>query len=84
MMNDQMQPQPIYPNPPQRMTFLLRLWPADESAGFNWRASLEYPQTSQRIGFATLEQLFVYLLDLCDGRPPLGTAPSATSQLPNP
>jgi hypothetical protein len=47
---------------------LLRLWCVDETGRSNWRASLETPETGQRLGFATLEQLFVYLLDFCEGR----------------
>jgi hypothetical protein len=34
----------------------------------HWRASLETPETGRRLGFATLEQLFVYLADFCEGR----------------
>jgi len=35
--------------------------------GSDWRASLENPETGQRIGFSGLEQLFVYLMDRCEG-----------------
>lgn len=47
-----------------RRSYLLRLWCADEREGFNWQASLEMPDTGQRIGFASLEELFGYLMDL--------------------
>lgn len=53
---------------PRRMSYLLRLWCVDEMGRANWHASLELPENGQRIGFATLEQLFVYLLDMCEGR----------------
>ena len=49
---------------PRRRSYLLRLWCADEPGGFNWQASLEIPKTSERIGFASLEDLFTYLMDL--------------------
>jgi hypothetical protein len=47
-----------------RRSFLLRLWRTDEPGSFNWQASLEIPETGQRIGFASLEELFGYLMDL--------------------
>ncbi len=50
----------------QRISFLLRLWCVDETRRFNWRASLEMPETGKRIGFAGLEQLFIYLIELCE------------------
>lgn len=46
-----------------RFSYLLRLWRSDGQ----WRASLEIPETGQRIGFANLEQLFAYLMDLIEG-----------------
>ncbi len=77
-MNDQTQPPTLDPESlpgsplrselPRHMTFLLRLWCVDETGRSNWRAALEIPETGQRIGFATLEQLFVYLADFCEGR----------------
>lgn len=48
----------------RRHSYLLRLWSADEFRGFNWQASLEIPETGERIGFANLEELFAYLMDL--------------------
>ncbi len=47
-----------------RRSYLLRLWRVDEPRGFNWQASLEIPETGERIGFASLEELFAYLMDL--------------------
>lgn len=49
---------------PFRLAYLLCLWCVDEPGAFNWRASLEIPKTSQRIGFASLEELFAYLMEL--------------------
>lgn len=53
---------------PYRLTYLLRLWCVDESGGFNWYASLEIPKTSERIGFASLEELIAYLLELTSNK----------------
>ncbi|MBI5878292.1 MAG: hypothetical protein HZB53_11635 [Chloroflexi bacterium] len=46
-------------------SYLLRLWRA-ETLGQGWRASLEDPRTGERIGFASLEQLFAYLMELAE------------------
>ena len=48
--------------------YLLRLWRTEGLRDFEWRASLEIPETGQRLGFANLEQLFVYLMDLTEGQ----------------
>lgn len=48
----------------RRRSYLLRLWSADQPGSFNWQASLEDPETGERIGFASLEELFAYLMDL--------------------
>ncbi len=53
---------------PCRISFLLRMWCVDETGRNNWRASLEMPETGKRIGFASLEQLFVYLIDFSESR----------------
>jgi hypothetical protein len=37
--------------------------------GYDWRASLEVPETGRRIGFASLEQLFAYLMDVSESLP---------------
>jgi hypothetical protein len=50
------------------LSYLLRLWRTEGLRDFEWRASLEIPETGKRIGFANLEQLFVYLMDLTEGR----------------
>lgn len=49
-----------------RITYLLCLWRSDEPGNFNWRASLEVPESGKRVGFANLEQLFAYLMDLIE------------------
>jgi len=49
-----------------RISYLLRLWQTPGSGGFNWRASLENPSTGRRIGFANLERLFAYLMDVAE------------------
>ncbi len=46
-------------------SYLLRLW--CESPDRRWRASLEDPRTAKRIGFASLEQLFAFLMQEADG-----------------
>ena len=43
-------------------SYLLRLWPTHAAGQQVWRASLESAQTGERLGFATLEQLFVFLM----------------------
>ena len=56
---------PIHPIQ-DRISFLLRLWRSNENEGSDWQASLEIPGTGKRIGFASLEQLFAYLMDLAE------------------
>lgn len=48
-------------------SYMLRLWCADELEAGNWHASLEDPFTGERIGFATLEQLFAFLMEQSEG-----------------
>jgi hypothetical protein len=55
------------------IAYLLRLWRADGTAGEEvfdaWRASLESPQTGERIGFGSAGELFAYLrqeMELCE------------------
>lgn len=49
--------------------YLLRLWPANTGpAGLTtWRASLESLEGGERLGFASLELLFAYLLEQVEG-----------------
>ena len=42
--------------------YLLRLWRPEPHAEC-WRAVLQDPRTGKRIGFATLEQLFAFLME---------------------
>ncbi len=71
-MNEPTNPNPNSTDKPRRdelsrrLTFLLRLWCMDEPGRSNWQASLEMPETGKRIGFASLEQLFMYLVDLSE------------------
>ena len=51
------------PQTPNRIAYLLHLW---HSTG-QWQASLENLETGKRLGFANLEQLFSYLMDLIEG-----------------
>jgi hypothetical protein len=52
---------------PEYLSYLLRLWRENDSVGAHgvdravWRASLERPQAAERQGFASLEELFVFL-----------------------
>ncbi|MBM4464520.1 MAG: hypothetical protein FJ014_02945 [Chloroflexi bacterium] len=42
------------------LSYLLRLWRVGKEEAV-WRASIESPHTGQRIGFASLEDLFTFL-----------------------
>lgn len=42
------------------LSYLLRLWRAGEEKAV-WRASLESSHTGERVGFATLSDLFTFL-----------------------
>ena len=63
-MNEKTKQSKKYLECPHRYSYLLRLWRTDELRGFHWQASLETPETGERIGFASLEELFAYLMDL--------------------
>lgn len=54
---------------PCRRSYLLRLWCTDRLGGLNWQASLENPENGERIGFANLEELFAYLMDMATTDP---------------
>ncbi|MGD2143851.1 MAG: hypothetical protein PVF54_05175 [Anaerolineae bacterium] len=43
------------------VAYLLRLWQAGGEDGTAWRASLESAGTGERVGFASLEELFRFL-----------------------
>ncbi len=49
-----------------KCSFILRLWRVDHCEAVDWLASLEIPETGKRIGFASLEQLFAYLMELSE------------------
>ncbi len=43
------------------MAYLLRLWQVRCEEGLAWRASLESARSGERLGFASLDQLFGFL-----------------------
>ncbi len=56
--------------PDAYQTYLLHLWRAKCQGQWQWRASIECPHTGERHAFASLEQVFTFLSDLCDGQVP--------------
>jgi hypothetical protein len=46
------------------ISFLLRLWKIQSDGKWTWRASLEFPYTGKRKGFASLMELFLFLTNL--------------------
>jgi hypothetical protein len=44
-------------------SYLLRLWCTEQAERGCWRASLEDSHTGERIGFASLEELFALLME---------------------
>ncbi len=65
-MNDQTPPSTADLKGSHRLFYILRLWQAEGQRFSDWRASLESPVTGQRIGFASLELLFGYLINQCE------------------
>lgn len=49
-----------------RHSYLLRLWRTTRSGSSYWHASLEDPRTNERVGFASLEQLFAFLMSMTE------------------
>jgi hypothetical protein len=47
-------------------SYILRLWRVDGPQAAEWHASLEDPSTKERFGFASLEQLFAFLMELSE------------------
>jgi hypothetical protein len=45
----------------RRLSYLLRLWQAEQGGVGVWRASLQSAHTGERRGFASLAELYVYL-----------------------
>jgi len=54
-------------HPVRSNSYILRIWRADEPWASEWHASLEDPSTKERFGFSSLEQLFVFLMELSEG-----------------
>jgi hypothetical protein len=52
--------------PIRSRSYILRLWRVDELQRAEWHASLEDPSTKERFGFASLEQLFAFLMELSE------------------
>jgi len=50
-------------------SYLLRLWREDRDGETAWRASLESPETPERIYFASLDELVSYLRERTAGSP---------------
>ncbi|MEJ2735098.1 MAG: hypothetical protein P8189_16290 [Anaerolineae bacterium] len=46
---------------PGYYSYLLRLWREKGSASIQWRASLQDPHSSERVGFAHLDELVAFL-----------------------
>lgn len=43
------------------ISYLLRLWQIRSGGALAWRVSLESPHTGERVGFASLDDLFGFL-----------------------
>ena len=43
------------------ISYLIRLWQIRNAGELVWRASLESPSTGERVGFASLDELFGFL-----------------------
>jgi hypothetical protein len=50
-------------------SYLLRLWRARCQGEWQWRASLESRRTGEHQVFGSLEQLFAYVSERCEGQP---------------
>ena len=66
-MNEPFKPPDGESRPAPRRSFLLRLWCSNSEGPICWQASLEDSHTGERIGFANLELLFAYLMELTEG-----------------
>lgn len=47
--------------PPHYAAYLLRLWREKSGESAEWRASLQDPHSAERVGFASLADLFEFL-----------------------
>ena len=45
----------------RRVSYMLRLWQAEQDGAWVWRASLENAHTGERRGFASLAELYAFL-----------------------
>ena len=54
---------------PHYHAYLLRIWQSNGAEDAGWRASLQDTTDGRRIGFASLEALFVYLMNDAAGAP---------------
>ena len=72
-MNEPTKPSDAEARSAPRRSFLLRLWCSNAAGTTCWQASLEDPHTGERIGFADLEHLFAYLIELTKGQAKHGT-----------
>jgi len=59
---------PTSDEPDAYQSYLLRLWRARYQGEWQWRASLESRHTGERQVFASLEQLFAFLVERCESR----------------
>jgi hypothetical protein len=55
---------------PGYYSYLLRLWREKGSASIQWRASLQDPHSSERVGFAHLDELAAFLREQTGMAPP--------------
>jgi hypothetical protein len=46
---------------PDYISYLLRVWRSNGRGKKAWQASLQDPHTGERLGFASLDDLFAYL-----------------------
>ena len=51
-------------------SYLLRLWREKGGASIQWRASLQDPHSSERVGFAHLDELVAFLREQFGLSPP--------------
>lgn len=53
----------IYPLETPHRSYLLRLWRTGDPDDARWQASIVTLRNGKRLGFASLEELFTYLMD---------------------
>ena len=57
--------------PDAYQAYLLRLWRVPYQGKWQWRASLESRRTGEHQVFGSLEQLFAFLGERCEGQAPV-------------